>query len=93
MPTTTSPLTPATHGLRVAASFNLRFERLSTPMRYDRRGEGGGGEGVPFLVQSVHDSRRYNSEPSRSRRYLDRMPIAKPANMIKSTTAAAAANL
>jgi hypothetical protein len=32
-------------------------------------------------------------EPSRSRRYLDRMPIAKPANMIKSTTAAAAANL
>jgi hypothetical protein len=23
MPTTTSPLTPATHGLRVAASFNL----------------------------------------------------------------------
>jgi hypothetical protein len=24
MPTTTSPLTPATHGLRVAASFNLR---------------------------------------------------------------------
>ena len=61
MPTTTSPLTPATHGLRVAASFNLRFERLSTPMRYDRRGESGGGEGVPFLVQRVHDSRRYNS--------------------------------
>jgi hypothetical protein len=30
-------------------------------MRYDRRGEGGGGEGVPFLVQRVHDSRRYNS--------------------------------
>ena len=29
--------------------------------RYDRRGEGGGGEGVPFLVQRVHDSRRYNS--------------------------------
>ena len=49
-------------------------------MRYDRRGEGGGGEGVPFLVQRVHDSRRYNSEPSRSR-YLERMPIAKPANM------------
>jgi hypothetical protein len=40
---------------------NLRFERLSTPMRYDRRGESGGGEGVPFLVQRVHDSRRYNS--------------------------------
>jgi len=30
MPTTTSPLTPATHGLRVAASFNLRFVRLLT---------------------------------------------------------------
>jgi hypothetical protein len=30
MPTTTSPLTPATHGLRVAASFNPRFERLLT---------------------------------------------------------------
>jgi hypothetical protein len=30
-------------------------------MRYDRRGEGGGGEGVRFLVQRVHDSRRYNS--------------------------------
>ena len=29
MPTTTSPLTPATHGLRVAASFNPRFDRLS----------------------------------------------------------------
>jgi len=28
MPTTTSPLTPATHGLRVAASFNPRFDRL-----------------------------------------------------------------
>jgi len=30
MPTTTSPLTPTTHGLRVAASFNPRFERLLT---------------------------------------------------------------
>src|SRR5580704_6862868 len=29
MPTTTSPLTPATHGLRVAASFNPRSDRLS----------------------------------------------------------------
>jgi hypothetical protein len=35
---------------------NLRFEHLSTPMSYDRRGEGG-----PFLFQRVHDSRRYNS--------------------------------
>jgi hypothetical protein len=25
MPTTTSPLTPATHGLRVAASFNVLY--------------------------------------------------------------------
>src|SRR6516162_8415674 len=30
MPTTISPLTPTTHGLRVAASFNPRFERLWT---------------------------------------------------------------
>jgi len=29
MPTTTSPLTPATHGLRVAASFNQHSDRLS----------------------------------------------------------------
>jgi hypothetical protein len=28
MPTTTSPLTPTTHGLRVAASFNPHFDRL-----------------------------------------------------------------
>jgi hypothetical protein len=36
MPTTTSPLTPATHGLRVAASFNPFYDgRLLTPMRHD----------------------------------------------------------
>ena len=28
---------------------------------FDRRQEGGGGEGVPFFVQHVHDSRRYNT--------------------------------
>jgi len=44
MPTTTSPLTPATHGLRVAASFNPFYGRLLTPMRHDRRGEVGAGE-------------------------------------------------
>jgi hypothetical protein len=37
MPTTTSPLTPTTHGLRVAASFNPFSGRLLTPMRHDRR--------------------------------------------------------
>jgi len=26
MPTTTSPLTPATHGLRLAASFNQNYD-------------------------------------------------------------------
>ena len=37
MPTTISPLTPTTHGLRVAASFNLRSESLLISMRHDRR--------------------------------------------------------
>jgi hypothetical protein len=52
MPTTTSPLTPATHGLRVAASFNPRFERLLT-------GEGFmiGMEANPAVAfeDSIHD--------------------------------------
>jgi len=35
MPTTTSPLTPATHGLRVAASFNCsygKFTNMESPL-------------------------------------------------------------
>jgi hypothetical protein len=58
MPTTTSLLTPTTHGLRVAASFNPRFERLLTPVRHDRRGEGGAGECVAIHAQRVHYLRK-----------------------------------
>src|SRR6516165_6937849 len=58
MPTTTSPLTPATHGLRVAASFNPFYDgRLLTPMRHDLKRGGwsrGGRLGRAGITPRAH---------------------------------------
>jgi len=53
MPTTTSPLTPATHGLRVAASFNLHSEAVMEKMCHDPRGQRAAEDGSLFLYKML----------------------------------------
>jgi len=55
MPTTTSPLTPATHGLRVAASFNV----LYGPIHWVEQGRALSWESTPRTTRTESSHKYY----------------------------------